>query len=311
MTGQNGEFFYKQGDSVLFTIGGRPIGTLTPFGMPDITPFALLGNGFSVSVSQTEALNLVQVLLGLDTNPGDDHITLPQTIPALPTHFFDPSFDTVLQNAGYPLASAAQAIAHLQTQFAILGSWSTAILPNKLLVITFFPYGTFMSANDDDGLVSGRQDGMERGSYQWNATTHLLTYTITNDTDGTGGLSNPGQTPPYTFTIDSSGNTATLQLGPNISDQIILHRVIDASQQIVGAWKVAGLVEEFTAVLTLLPDGTFTVVSDPDDPDPAGIERGTYSYNPSTGTVAFITTVDTNGNIGVYASSSLPAVSST
>jgi hypothetical protein len=150
-----------------------------------------------------------------------------------------------------------------------------------------------------------------RGAYRWNATTKELTYTVAVNTDGTGGLSHPStsQTPPYTFVIDPTGNTAVFHFGPNVSNQIVFTRVIDASNSLVGAWKVPGPSQSgISPVLTFLPDGTFTVASDAIDTEPAGMERGTYVYDATTGNVTFTTTVDTNGAFGANESPRLPGV---
>jgi hypothetical protein len=150
---------------------------------------------------------------------------------------------------------------------------------------------------------------MERGAYLWNATTNELTYTVAVNTDGTGGLSNPSptQTPPYTFVIDHAGNSAVFHFGPNVSDQIVFTRVIDATKTFVGAWKLVEPIADFSTVLTVFPDGTFTVASDAIGKEPAGMERGTYVYDATTGNVTFTTTVDTNGSFGVNESLTLPA----
>jgi hypothetical protein len=96
--------------------------------------------------------------------------------------------------------------------------------------------------------------------------------------------------------------------GPHVSDQIVFTRVIDANNLLVGAWKVPVLGSGLSPVLTFLPDGTFTVASDQVDSEPAGMERGTYMYDATTGNVTFTTTVDTNGAFGANDSPTLPAV---
>jgi hypothetical protein len=310
LTGPNGEFLYRAGDTVAFSIGGRVIGAAP--GQLQITPFTLLGRTGTPSVTDAGPVNVAQLLLALDSVPGTETITVPATLPMFPVQvdFFFPEFDTEMQNAGIPIASEADAIAHLQKQFAIWGSWATTITPSELQVITFMPDGTFMLAHDTP-LVAGGADGMERGTYQWNATTNELTYTVAVNTDGTGGLSNPSptRTPPYTFVIDPSGNTAVFHFGPNVSDQIAFTRVIDATKPFVGAWKLVEPIANFSTVLTVFSDGTFTVASDAIDTEPAGMERGTYVYDATTGNVTFTTTVDTNGALGGNADPTLPAVS--
>ena len=305
LTGPNGEFLYRAGDLVTFSIGGRFIAEVP--GQPQITPFTLLG-----SVTDAGPVNVAQLLLALDSVPGTETITVPATLPMFPvqTDFFFPEFDNEMQTAGIPIASEADAIVHLQKQFAIWGSWATAITPSELQVITFMPDGTFILAHDDDPLVAGGVDGMERGTYRWNATTNELTYAVAVNTDGTGGLSNPSptQTLPYTFVIDPSGNSAVFHFGPNVSDQIVFTRVIDATKLFVGAWKLEEPIADFSTVLTIFSDGTFTVASDAIDTEPAGMERGTYVYDATMGNVTFTTTVDTNGAFGVNDSLTLPAV---
>ena len=316
LTGANGEFLYRSGDFVRFSMGGSTIGEV--LGQPQITPFTFLNLGSNTpSVTIEWPVNLAQLLLALDTVPGNDTITLPADLPTPPscspgvTVAWCPNFDADMKAAGIPLVSETDAIAHLQQQFAIWGSWATAVTPSELQVITFMPDGAFILAHDDDPLVAGGVDGMERGTYRWNATTNELTYTVAVDTDGMGGLSHlsASQTPPYTFVIDPSGNSAMLHFGPNVSDQIVFTRVIDANTLLVGAWKLSVPFESgFHAVLTFLPDGTFTVASDQTDTDSAGMERGTYVYDAIAEKVTFTTTVDTNGAFGVNDSPTLPAV---
>lgn len=306
LTGPNGEFLYRAGDRVTFSIGGYVLVGMDAspvLGQPQVTPFIFLGNTSVPSVTDVGPVNLARLLLALDTVPGGETITLPATPPILPvpTNFGSAIFDTEMANAGIPIASKADAIVHLQKQFAIWGSWSTAVTPNELQVITFMPDGTFILAHDDDPLVAGGVDGMEGGTYRWNATTNELTYTVAVNTDGTGGLSHPSasQTTPYTFVIDSSGNSAVFHFGPNGSDQIVFTRVIDATKPFVGSWKLVEPIADFSTVLTVFPDGTFMVASDAIDTEPAGMERGTYVYDATTGNVTFTTTVDTNGAFGV------------
>lgn len=301
LTGPNGEFQYRAGDRVEFHIGTQLIGDAP--GQPQITPFTLLARTSVPSVTHEWPVNVAQLLLALDTVPGTDTITLPTMLPTIPstTCFVCPNFDTELATANISIVPEADAIAHLQKQFAIWGSWVAATTPNKLQVITFMPDGAFILAHDDDPNVSGDANGMEGGTYHWNAATNALTYTVTMDTDGTGGLSHlsASQT-PYTFVIDSSGNGAVLHFGPNVSDQLVFTRVVDTNTSLVGAWKYSVPQQlGFYTVITFLPDGTFTLANGAFDIILAGMERGTYLYDAIAGMLTFTTTVDTNGIFGV------------
>lgn len=298
-TGPNGEFQYRPGDYLNF-----PSLLIGATAQPIITPFTLLARTSVPDVRHEWPVNLAQFLLALDTSPGTDVLTLPATLPAIPqtTCLTCPNFDTEMAAAGITLVPEADAVAHLKRQYAIWGSWTTVASSSELRVFTFLPDGTYLLAHDDDPVVVGGNDGMERGTYQWNPTTNVLTYKVVVNTDGTGGLSNPGptQTPPYTFVIDGTGNTAVLHLGPSPSDEIQLTRVVSPADLLVGGWKLEVPSDlGFTAVLTLLQNGTFTVVSDAIDNIPAGVERGTYTFDAATGTLTMTTTVDTNGEFGM------------
>jgi hypothetical protein len=311
LTGPNGEFQYRAGDVVNFTLGGMTIGAAA--GQPQITPFSL--SNVLVPFLSDGAVNIAQLLLALNTTPGTDHITLPSTPPTLPaaTCFICVNFDDQMAAAGILLVSETEARTHLQGQFAILGSWATAVAPGRLQVMTFMPDGTYLVADDDDPTIAGGADGMERGTYRWDASTKVLSYTVVVDTDGSGGLSNIDRSQPTqpTFVIDATGNSSTLHFGPNPADQLTFTRVVDPTKPIVGAWTPAPGLNPFPtltfAVLTLLSDGTFTVASDEFSPDPAGMERGTYVYDAATETLTLTTSVDTNGEFGVNDSPTLPA----
>ena len=124
LTGPNGEFLYRAGDTVAFSIGERVIGAAP--GQLQITPFTLLGRTGTPSVTDAGPVNMAQLLLALDSVPGTETITVPATLPTFPVQMdiFFPEFDTEMQNAGIPIASEVDAVAHLQKQFAIWGSWA-------------------------------------------------------------------------------------------------------------------------------------------------------------------------------------------
>lgn len=312
-TGLNGEFQYRSGDEVTFTVGSGGH-VLRAEGQPFITPFVLAGNSLIPNTNQPGPVNLARYLLMLDTTPGAEVLTMPATLPTLPnfTCFTCSGFEAFMANGGVPLTvTEADAIAHLKGQFAIWGSWATSTSPGEARVFTFLSDGTYLLADDDNPAVAGGTDGMEKGSYLWNPVTSVFTYNVTVNTDGTGGISSPSpaQVPPYTFVIDASGNSAVLHLGPNPIDEIHLSRVASPGSVIVGGWKLSSLlVPGFYAVITFMADGTFMVASDAVETIPAGVERGTYVFDAVTGNLTLTTTVDTNGEFGFNDATTLPAV---
>ncbi len=311
-TGPNGEFQYRSGDDVLFTMGtGGPV--LRAPGRPVITPFPLSGSNSITSAEQPGPVNVARYLMTLDSTPGVDVLTMPNVLPTLPSNtcFVCGNFESFMANAGFPLTtSEASAKAHLKSQFAIWGSWATASSPNEMRIFTFLSDGTFLLANDDNPIIAGGNDGMEKGTYRWNPATNELVFQVTVNTDGIGGLSNlsSAQTPPYSFTIDGSGNSAVLRLGPNPGDEIPLTRVQDGVAPLVGGWTLSDpVIPGFYFVITFLADGTYVLVSDTIGGAPAGMERGTYQFDAGTGTLTITTTVDSNGLFGFNEGAALPA----
>ena len=85
-------------------------------------------------------------------------------------------------------------------------------------------------------------------------------------------------------------------------------RVADGSNPLVGSWFVTDEGEaQSTAVITFLANGTYLFAEDGDSTaDPSGqdgMERGTYTWNPTTGAFTRTTTVNTNGEWGLSHSS--------
>lgn len=72
-------------------------------------------------------------------------------------------------------------------------------------------------------------------------------------------------------------------------------------QAIVGAWQFGDGASNDSGALVFLANGTYfhaeDIVEDGSDTD--GIERGTYSWDPTTGALTVSTDVDTNGTIGL------------
>lgn len=66
-----------------------------------------------------------------------------------------------------------------------------------------------------------------------------------------------------------------------------------AVSAIVGGWQIGSGAANDLSVVTFMADGTFVAAEDSDTLD--GIERGTYTWDPTTGALTASLTVDTNG----------------
>ncbi len=76
VTGENGEFQYEAGKTVQFSIGEVNLGTAVE-GKSVITPQDLVADG---APDASEVINISRLLLSLDAEPGDEVITIPETV---------------------------------------------------------------------------------------------------------------------------------------------------------------------------------------------------------------------------------------
>ncbi len=187
---------------------------------------------------------------------------------------------------------------------SIVGSWyfgdTSNPNNNNLVVATFFSDGTYTLADDGDSITDpSGTDGMERGTYTWDATTGAFTVTPTVDTDGQWGFSNP----PSNMCVQVTGDALSFTTS-SVNESVVLTRVADVADSIVGSWYLGNTnAPNDLLVFTFFSDGTYTLA---DDNDPAvdpngqdGMERGAYTWNSTTGAFTSITTVNTDGQWGI------------
>ncbi|TVP78658.1 MAG: hypothetical protein EA353_07865 [Puniceicoccaceae bacterium] len=175
------------------------------------------------------------------------------------------------------------------------------------VVFVFLPNGEYFFAQDGDPNVDPNgQDGIERGTYTWDPETGDFFVTTLVNTSGQWGLSD-----------DISGATgirvavdeASLTFIFPDDDTFTLARVIESAENpLLGGWWVegsgSGLAGDAggTAVVVFLQDGIFYMAQDGDsiaDPNGQdGMERGTYTWDPSTGAFSVNVITDTNGEWG-------------
>ena len=127
---------------------------------------------------------------------------------------------------------------------------------------------------------------MEGGTYEWNPKTAAFSSRTLVDTTGEWGLSDGS-----IHSITVSGNT--LEFG-----SIKLKRIFSTTNKLVGSWylKAGG----GYALATFLANGDYFMVQDgpPGEDVQTGLERGTYTWNPSSKVFTRKILVDTNGSWG-------------
>lgn len=208
---------------------------------------------------------------------------------------------TVVAYDAFGNASPATATAEAVTEFGaatskLVGSWYVPY-PNGgqakgPIVINFVDGQKFMMAHDGDIQADpSGSPGMESGTYTWNETTGAFTSTVTADTNGQWGFSDSGA---LTLALSTDNNTL------KVNGQDFATRVLPSgTNALVGGWYRPG--PGGTIAITFINDTTFMLAHDgtPDGGGGPGIERGTYTWNPSTHVATTTTVVDTNGDWGV------------
>lgn len=191
------------------------------------------------------------------------------------------------------------------TPQAIVGAWQFGDgAADDSGVLVFLANGVYFFAQDTVADTDW-QDGIERGTYTWDAQTGALSV-LTNaasDTNGEIGLSHPNGS--YTVTV--SGDTLTMA---DADGPFELARVgFDGANPIEGAWPWVDNKGNITACFVFLANNVYFQMEvfsadgsngNPDTSGASGMERGTYSYNAGNGRLeATSIAVDTNGEYGL------------
>jgi len=188
----------------------------------------------------------------------------------------------------------------------IVGAWIAGdTLGPDATVIFFLSTGEFIHATDVSLVPpADAVDGFERGIYRWNPTNGVFTCWSLRDYNGTVGLADLSGLTGITATV--SGNALTVNVPGEGSNQLTR---VTGTNGIVGGWlkagsDVAGGSFEAYAFMT---NNSYYMVGEgvAQGGSQTGIERGTYTWNPTTGFLTSVTVMDNNGTLGLNSSSLL------
>lgn len=195
---------------------------------------------------------------------------------------------------------------------SLVGSWyvpfdSAGAGPAKgPIVFTFIDGTKFIMAHDGDIVADpSGQPGIERGTYTWNPATGAFTAQVVTDSNGDWGLSNTDVGELLTLTVSLDGNSLLLN-GIAFATKV----KESSSSPIIGSWFTP---DAGGGIAITFLDGTNYMMAHDGVQDfggQRGIERGTYTWNPVTGAISVVVSVDTNGEWGLSNASEKFLVSS-
>jgi len=175
---------------------------------------------------------------------------------------------------------------------ALVGSWymGDASESDNIVTLTFFENGSYVMLQD--GNTPDGYDGMERGTYSWDATSGVFSATALTDTNGEWGLSHSS------INIMIDNNTLTMTEG---ADTYTATRVENIANSIVGSWYMGDASEADNIVnLTFFSNGSYVMLQDGSGSyGNDGMERGTYSWDATSGVFSATALTDTNGEWGL------------
>ena len=177
---------------------------------------------------------------------------------------------------------------------ALVGGWlyNPGLLADSA-VVTFIDDTNYIFAMDGDPDDDGGR-GMERGIYTWNPSSGAFGATVLSGTAGDWGFSDSND---ITVTID--GNI--LNFIDSEQGLIPLVKISSETNPIVGSWLNNPGTLADSAVVTFIDDTNyiFAVDGDPDDGGGRGMERGTYTWNPSSGAFTATAVSGSAGDWGI------------
>lgn len=304
MTASNGSYNYNPGDTVTFKLGAVTLGAVTANGI--ISPIDLAA-GDAVKFK-----NLLVLVQSLDADANPNSISIPAAAAAaLPGSLdltqaveatFATSITTAVTTSGSAgLVSAAAANAHFLAQ----------AMPLFASNVYTFGSGGFIRFGSSGEYLHGQVNpsqswhtGVEHGTAVVDiADAHgfHLTSTRDVDTNGDAGVNNDNSTcqrlVPVGEGLYSPNNGAdTAPCTFAAGNPVSLKKAANDPAGIVGVWADGSATTIKTKTIVFSTDGIFLLV----DPNNAGVEAGTYTYNTTTGAVTVTSVLyDTNGSAGV------------
>ncbi|ROQ21216.1 hypothetical protein EDC38_1839 [Marinimicrobium koreense] len=245
ITGSGGEYTYREGDTVQFSIGGIQLPEVTA--KRQVTPLDM--GGENADFTTPAVINVARLLQTLDDDSDPENgITIAEaTASALvdtELDFTASTFETEATVAATlierALVTEADAIAHFQGSLrdGLTGSWMFVEDNGNINLLTFFQDGHYVIAHsmaDDGDQPAG---SAEYGYYQWDPVDGSFSVVeVVRETDASGGLYNrdePTNSDNMTFLLE--GDVLTMVIEDEGSFEFT--RVSDDTDRpLIGTWR--------------------------------------------------------------------------
>ena len=188
---------------------------------------------------------------------------------------------------------------------SLIGVWGI-VNGGEFSYLTLLSNNTFLYAENDLSVNSSAENGLEEGTYEYDANTEEITFTIVYDDNAPGTDSGIGDIgTPVTFSAEVLDDNSRLSL---LDGELIFNKMeLTATFPVIGVWSTVNGVE--FSYLVLLSNNTFLYGENDSSVNSGaenGLEVGTFFYDQGTETMSFNITYDDNdpgndsgvGNIG-------------
>lgn len=202
-------------------------------------------------------------------------------------------------NSGATVAPMIFRVVRETNTTAIVGSWGGGCESlNWFRTLTFYPDGHYIHW-ETKGPGQPSKEGVEIGTYVYDATQHTLEAKSSRDDNGDLGLTTSA---PQTNRQSVYVMGDVLVIDVPGKDRVFLNRVQNSSAPIVGGWGDGRNGDHSGYVtITLYPNGYYIhwQTADPTPDTKEGVEYGIYSYDPATKYLTTVALRDDNGTMGL------------
>jgi hypothetical protein len=210
----------------------------------------------------------------------------------------------VLLQAGWLVACGGGSSGRSEGFTSLSGTWlMSSHCTDGCELLTFFPGGTGVYGLYWPGHPTEPGVGVQRFTYTWDSTSHLFEVTGVQ-LDTTGDWNGFVTEPPSTVLTPTGANSAHVE-GAGDLDRL----TSSASDPLQGTWYLGEPSSGTWAEVVFLPDGHYLFMGEApaDEAGQAGIEFGSYAWDPATGALSVAVAPDgnTDGDWGFSAAGSV------